>query len=131
MVILYLVFLPLGLNLNFGSPHQTDIITTNATANVTANTTKVANKTATATPVPKHNYTLIFVTEQGCPYCDQMRPLITAWVQGKPRLTFNEVEGGYGVRAFPTSILIDSMTNTELHRFVGVFDTSELNAYYK
>jgi len=139
MVLLYLLFAPFGANLNFGgSTNTTETNTTVAvtkTSNVTSNATKNATATATATAKPQNQYILYFVTQDNCPYCAQMHPLILTWVAAHKNVELREVvtgsaiADGFNVRSAPTTVLVDKATNKEVTRFVGVFDTNDLNRY--
>jgi thioredoxin-related protein len=119
-----------------GSTNKTENNTTVAvtkTSNVTANATK--NATATHAPVQQKQYILYFVSQENCPYCTQMHPLIITWVSAHKNvelrevLTGSDIANGFGVRAAPTTILVDKDTNKEVTRFAGVFDPEDLNRY--
>jgi thioredoxin-related protein len=143
MIVLYMLFVPLGVNLNFApEPTSTPVkqvnVSINTTANATTNKTTTAKATAkpTATPNQQKTYTLLFFEQQNCPYCAIMHPLVAAWATSHPRASLSIEQTGsalgnqYGVRAAPTTILIDKSTGQVVKTWVGVFDTAELTTYY-
>jgi thioredoxin-related protein len=131
MVAMYILFLPLGVNLNFDEPINTFEGTPLITPTTTPSTT-----TATATPTPTtapKSYILYFFEQEDCPYCADMHPKVVDWAKTHTNTALSIQQTGcdlanhYTVRTAPTTILIDKATNKEVDRWVGIFDVNELS----
>jgi thioredoxin-related protein len=136
MVVLYIVFVPLGANLNFDNPiENTSPTNTSSVVPTELPKTQTNNTTATPTKPPASAYILYFVSQADCPYCAEMHPLVLTWAAAHKNVELREVTTGtdlsnsFNVRSAPTTILVDKATGKERTRFVGIFDTNDLNKY--
>lgn len=111
------------------------------------NVSKTPVKTPTAKPPAngttngKPNYILYFFYQPDCPYCEQMSPIVSAWaLDGNQSVRLDlqltntwdnsALANKYAVRTTPTTVLVNKATNTEVKRWVGVFDINELDCYF-
>ena len=146
MLCLHLLFVQAGVNLSLSNPTINPIttpvpsVTPNSTVTPPKNNTTATVKrvTPTPTPVARQEFKIYFFWQPNCPYCEEMRPILSAWATESchaPRVgdvvmvntwTDSATSARYAIHSTPTTVVTD-LTGKELMRYVGVFDITDLD----
>jgi thioredoxin 1 len=100
--------------------NSTETATANATINATPTPTPIT------TPVSKPVFTLTYVVQNNCEYCELMKPTIATFQKAYPDVNVSTINisensnviAALGIRTTPTTIIYRD--GTETARFVGV-----------